>query len=105
MKFEKGHQSNGGRPKGSQNKSKLINKNLDRALALCQEQFEKDIMALSPKERIQLWEKLHEYRMPKLTRERKDYGPCPECPEPIMICKEVVHRGMRPDEGYITIEE
>lgn len=69
MAFEPGHEKMGGRQKGTPNK---INRSLRNwikdILQEGQEQFEKDLKKLSPKDRVDATIKLLEFSLPKLTR-------------------------------------
>ena len=66
MKFKKGQ---GGRPKGAKNKAtKNLKKKIDKLLCDNWEQINKDLMALSPKDRVNTFVKLLEYSVPKLNR-------------------------------------
>lgn len=69
MKFEKGHNKVGGRLKGTPNRVSTSFR--DKVLMLLENQYpqiEKDMKALSPEQRIEVWIKLMEFAIPKLQR-------------------------------------
>lgn len=69
MGFEKGHNKIGGREKGTQNKVSATFR--EKVLMLLENQYpqiEKDLKALSPQDRVEIWIKLIEFAIPKLQR-------------------------------------
>ena len=65
-RFKKGQ---GGRPKGAKNKAtKNVKKQIDKFLCENWEQFNNDLLELSPKDRVNTYVKLLEYSVPKLNR-------------------------------------
>ena len=70
-KFAKGHP--GLKPKGSPNKVTIeMKQRIERVLEILDESLETDLMALSPKEKVQLWMDLQEFIRPKLQRTQTD---------------------------------
>ena len=70
-KFAKGHP--GLKPKGSPNKVTIeMKQRIERVLEILDESLETDLMALSPKEKVQLWMDLQEFIRPKLQRSQTD---------------------------------
>ncbi|MBT3747491.1 MAG: hypothetical protein HOG34_00800 [Bacteroidetes bacterium] len=70
-KFLKGH--SGLKRKGTLNKKTVeIKQRIEKVLELLDESLETDLMALSPKEKIQLWMDLQEFIRPKLQRTQTD---------------------------------
>jgi hypothetical protein len=69
--LQKGH--NGLRKAGTPNKLTIEAKQrIERVLELLDESLEDDLMALSPKEKVQLWMDLQEFIRPKLQRTQTD---------------------------------
>jgi hypothetical protein len=69
--LQKGH--NGLRKAGTLNKLTVEAKQrIERVLELLDETLETDLMALSPKEKVQLWMELQEFIRPKLQRTQTD---------------------------------
>lgn len=69
--WKKGHDKipGAGRPKGSVSKEKKqMLERIEFVLGLLDETIEKDIHALKPRERAELWKSLQEYIRPKLMR-------------------------------------
>jgi len=69
--FEAGH--TGLRKAGIPNKvTAEVKQRIERVLELLDETLETDLMALSPKEKVQLWMELQEFIRPKLQRTQTD---------------------------------
>ena len=70
-RFEKGH--TGLKKTGIPNKiTAEAKQRIERVLELLDETLETDLMALSPKEKVQLWMDLQEFIRPKLQRTQTD---------------------------------
>lgn len=73
MKYEKGHEKQGGRKAGTPNKATATIK--ERIAALVDEQFENlndDLELLEPKDRVTAYLKLLEYVLPKQREQKID---------------------------------
>ena len=69
--FQKGH--SGLRKKGTPNKKTVqIKERIEMVLEILDESIEADILALKPKEKVQLWMDLQEFIRPKLQRTQTD---------------------------------
>ena len=69
--FQKGH--NGLRKKGTLNKKTVqIKERIELVLEILDESIEADILALKPREKVQLWMDLQEFIRPKLQRTQTD---------------------------------
>ena len=70
-KFAKGHP--GLKPKGTPNKvTTEVKQRIERVLEILDESLEADLLALSPKDKVQLWMDLQEFIRPKLQRSQTD---------------------------------
>ena len=105
MPYTKGHPKIGGRKKGSLNQSTVKMRNhLASILKICEENMTDDIKSLKPAERLKFWTAMQQFVVPKFSPVRPECETF-ECPEQILISKEVVHRGMNADERRICFEE
>jgi hypothetical protein len=69
--FTTGH--TGLRTAGTPNKiTSEVKQRIERVLEILDESLETDLMALSPKEKVQLWMELQEFIRPKLQRTQTD---------------------------------
>lgn len=69
MGFEKGNKLGTGRPKGMKNeRTEKINALIDKIIDSCENELLNDLEAIEPKERLDIFLKLIEYKIPKLQR-------------------------------------